>query len=93
MEQQIAAPIPKAGPSKPKKAKKLYSIRDVLKALHRPLIDNEIPYTSQDPEYIGSYQRAVTTVWNNMSEEDAEEVERIVEEWNKQGAPSEVQLR
>jgi len=28
-----------------------------------------------------------------MSEEDVEEAEEIVETWNKQGAPAEVQLK
>jgi hypothetical protein len=35
----------------------------------------------------------VTTVLKNMSEEDVEEAEEIVETWNKQGAPAEVQLK
>jgi hypothetical protein len=93
LEQQLVAPTPKAGPSKPKKRKELYTIRDVVKVLHRPLIDNEIPCTSKDPDYIGHYQRAVTTICNNMSEEEAQEVKGIVEQWNKEGAPPEVQLR
>jgi len=93
LETEVADPIPKAGPSKPKKAKKNYTIRDVLKELYRPLIDDAIPYKSSDAEYLGSYQKAVTTVWNNMSEEDADVVEAILEQWNKDGAPSPVQLK
>lgn len=42
---------------------------------------------------MGSYQKAVTTVLEKMSEEDVEELEKVVELWNKEGGPSDVQLK
>jgi hypothetical protein len=62
VEEEAVESKPKAGPSKSKKLKAVYTVRDVLKELYRPLIDMEIPFKSTDPEYLGSYQRAVTTV-------------------------------
>ena len=78
---------------KPTKLKQVYTIRDVIKQNHRSLVEAEIPHKSTDKDYIGSYQRAVTAVLKNMAEEDLEEAEEIVELWNKQGAPPEVQLK
>lgn len=46
-------------------------------------MEDEIPYKSMDKGYIGSYQRAVTIVPNNMSKEDIEEAEKILDLWNK----------
>lgn len=82
-----------SGESKPKKIKQVYNIRDVIKQQHRDLVEKEIPYKSTDKEYLGSYQRAVTTVFQNMTESELEEAEKMVELWNKQGAPPEVQLK
>lgn len=78
---------------KPTKVKGVYSIRDVIKKLHPELINAEIPHKSTDKEYIGSYQRAVTTVLGNLSEEDLEEAEKMREVWNQEGAPADVQLK
>ena len=78
---------------KPKKVKRVYNIRDVIKQNYKSLVENEIPYESTDKKYLGSYQKAVTKVLNNMSEEDLEEVENIVELWNKEGGPSDLQLK
>ena len=78
---------------KPKKLKQFYSLRDVIKENYRHLIDKEIPHQSGDKEYIAKFQAAVTTVLKNMSEEDLEEAEEIVEEWNTEGAPSDIQLK
>ena len=84
---------PEAPEAKPRKVKKAYSIRDVIKQHYRTLVEKEIPYKSTDKEYLGSYQRAVTTVLRNMTEEDLEEAQSIMERWNKDGAPSHVQLK
>lgn len=56
-------------------------------------MEKEIPYKASDKEYLGSYQRAVTTVLKNLSEEDLEEAQELVDEWNKEGAPADFQLR
>lgn len=78
---------------KPSKIKQIYTIRDVIKQNHRALVEAEILYKSTDKDYIGSYQRAVTTVHRNMSNIELEEAENVVDLWNKQGAPPEVQLK
>jgi hypothetical protein len=82
-----------SGVSKPKKTKKFYTIRDVIKQHYADRVGAQIPYKPNEKEYIGSYQRAVTTVLKNMTENDLEEAEKIVESWNAQGAPAEVQLK
>jgi hypothetical protein len=82
-----------SGDPKPKKIKQVYKIRDVIKQRHRDLVEAEIPYKSTDKEYLGSYQSAVTTVLQNMTESELEEAEEMVELWNAQGAPAEVQLK
>jgi hypothetical protein len=79
--------------SKPKKMKQVFTMRDVIKQNYKALIEKEIPFESNDKEYIGSYQRAVTTVLNNMSEEDQEEAQTILDLWNEQGPPPDVQLK
>jgi hypothetical protein len=81
------------GEPKPSKIKSVYTVRDVIKQHHRELVEAEIPYEPTDKEYIGRYQRAVTTVQNNMTKKELKEMEKIVETWNKQGAPAEVQLK
>lgn len=75
---------------KPKKVKKFYTARDVVKYKHRDLIDQEIALKSNDPNYIGGYQRAVTTVLNGL---DREEIEEVVEMWNEEGGPSGLQQK
>jgi len=90
---EVAEAKPKVEGRKPKKVKPIYTVRDVIKHHHRSLIDDEIPFNSGEPEYLARFQGATTTVLNNMSEEDLEEVENILEAWNKEGAPSEVQLK
>ena len=79
--------------TEPTKLKKIYSLRDVVKQVYRDLVEAEIPYRPTDPEYIGSYQRAVTTVIQNMAKRDIEEAEKIVESWNKRGPPLAVQRK
>ena len=71
----------------------MYSLRDVIKQNHRDRIEAEIPFKPTDKEYIGSYQKAVTTVLENMDDEDLEDAENLRDLWNEQGAPSEVQYK
>lgn len=78
---------------KPKKIKKTYNIRDVIKQNYRSLVENEIPFKSTDKEYLGSYQKAVSAVLDKMNEEELEEAQNVLESWNKEGGPSEVQLK
>jgi hypothetical protein len=75
------------------KLKQIYTIRDVIKQKHKTDVEAEIPYQHGDKKYIGSYQRAVTTVLKNLSKKDMREAEKMVELWNTQGPPSDVQLK
>ena len=81
------------GDQKPTKIKQVYTIRDVINQNYQALVQAEIPYQQSDKEYIGSYQRAVTTVHKNMTKKDLEEAEELVELWNRKGAPFDVQLK
>ena len=78
---------------KPKKVKQNYTIRDVIKQNYQSLIKDKIPFNPKEKEYIGSYQRAVMDVINEMDEDEQKEAERILEEWNKTRGPSGVQLK
>jgi hypothetical protein len=82
-----------SGDPKPKKIKQVYSLRDVIKQIHRDLIEAEIPHKPTDKAYIGSYQRAVTAVHRKMSKTQLKEAEKMVDLWNGKGAPAEVQLK
>lgn len=86
-------PVVESEDPKPKKAKQVYTIRDVIKQNYRSLIEENIPFKSTDKEYLGSYQKAVSTVVENMTEEDRQEADDLVELWNKNGAPSDMQLK
>lgn len=84
---------PQVDVKKPKKAKMVYTARDVIKYNHRELIDGEIALKSNDDRYLGGYQRAVTKVLEGMNDEEMEEIGNIVDTWNKEGAPSDLQLK
>jgi hypothetical protein len=60
---------------------------------YKDIIKGEIPYKPSDKEYIGSYQRAITTVLESLSKKDLKEAENIADLWNKEGAPPEIQLK
>lgn len=79
--------------TKPKKVKLIYTIRDVIKQQYRDLVEKEIPHKSTDKEYLGQYQKAVSKVLNNMSDDQKEEAENLLNSWNKDGAPREVQIK
>ena len=93
MLKKESAPATKDQEPIPKKVKKVYTIRDVIKQRYQTLVNEEIPFKSNEPEYLGSYQKAVTTVLNKMSKKDLEEAEKIVELWNEKGGPSDLQLK
>jgi len=78
---------------KPNKLKKVYTIRDVIKHKYVDLIKEQIPYKTNEKEYIGCYQRAVTTVQENMSKDDLKELEEIALRWSKEGVPEDVQRK
>lgn len=78
---------------KPRKVKQLYTIRDVIKQKYRPLIEEQIPYKPNEKKYLGSYQLAVSTVQNNMTEEELEAARETAELWSEEGAPPAVQLK
>lgn len=78
---------------KPRKIKKVYTVRDVVKQKHCSLINKEIPYNPQTKEYLGNYQRAVTTVLKEMDSDERKKLEELAESWNEEGAPREVQFK
>lgn len=65
----------------------------MIKQKYRELVETHIPYESSDKKYLSSYQQAVTTVLEEMSKDDLEAVQNIVDKWNDQGAPSDLQLK
>jgi hypothetical protein len=60
---------------------------------YRHLIEAQIPHEPKTTEYIAAYQGAVTKVIKNLDDDLQETVENLVEEWNKEGAPPELQLK
>jgi hypothetical protein len=60
---------------------------------YRDRVEAEIPHERNSKAFIACYQRAVTTVYQNMNEEELEEAEDTLEQWNKEGAPPEMQLK
>lgn len=78
---------------RPKKAKTTYNARDIIKYNHREKIDSEIAMKPNSKRYLGSYQRAVTTILAGMEDEEMEEIQNVVDLWNEEGAPSELQLK
>jgi hypothetical protein len=71
----------------------VYTIRDVVKQNYQSLIEEEIPFKPNEKEYLGRYQQAVSSVISNMSYDQLEDAEKIVDLWNAEGAPSDVQLK
>lgn len=78
---------------RPKKAKTTYNARDVIKYNHWEKIDSEIAIKPNSKRYLGAYQRAVTTILAGMEDEEMEEIQNVVDLWNEEGAPSELQLK
>lgn len=79
--------------AKPKNTRQVYTIRDVIKQNYQSLVDEQNPYKSNDKRYLSSYQLAVNAVIDNLDKEELDKVEKLVESWNKDGAPSELQLK
>jgi hypothetical protein len=78
---------------KPKKMKKVYTIRDVIIYNHRDLIEAENPMLPGDAKYIGSYQQAVKKVQENMDEDELSELGKTADLWTKEGAPADQVLK
>jgi len=78
---------------KPKKSKQKYNIRDVIRQLYRDRIEEEIPYDSNDPRHLGAYQKAVSTVHANMTEDELDEAGRTLESWHQEGVPRNMQVK
>jgi hypothetical protein len=93
IEDEVTEGAEPAEKPKPRKTKLIYTLRDVIKEHYRNLVEAEIPYKSSDKQYIASYQRAVTTVHEKMTDEDLQEANSILDEWNKDGGPTDVQLK
>lgn len=78
---------------KPKKVKMFYGPRDVIKQNYRDKIDEEINLKPNEYGYIRGYQKAVTTILEQLDDDEKEEVQRLVDLWNTEGGPSDVQLK
>lgn len=64
-----------------------------MKQRYRSLIDKEIPFAPQTKEYLGHYQRALTTVLERMDAGERQKLEELAQQWTKEGAPPEVQFK
>lgn len=42
---------------------------------------------------VGQYQSAVTSVYEDLGEQEREEIHKLVEKWNAEGPPQEVKSR
>jgi len=73
--------------------KQKYKIRDVIKEIYRERVKELIPVKYSDKSHIGSYQKALSTVCNNLTDEELEKAESILDTWNEQGAPADFKLK
>ena len=81
------------GQKKPKKVKMAYTVHNIVKQEYTDVILDKIPIPNSDKSFISHYQQAVTDVIKEMDDETLEKVEGQMEEWNKNGGPSDVQLK
>jgi hypothetical protein len=80
--------------SKPNKIKQVYNARDVVMQKYSGRVNNEIPFKPSDKGlYVSRYKNAVTTVLKGLDDEERNEVDKLVETWNKQGPPPDFQLK
>ena len=56
-------------------------------------MEEHIPFKTNDPQYISCYQKAVTAVHSEMTEEELAEAEEIAKEWSTQGSSREAKLK
>src|SRR6266481_69097 len=86
------------GPSKPRhppgaqKFLKTFGTRDAVASLFSNRVSAESRKASQDEpgstSYLTSYQTALTTIVQVLTEEEWEEAEKLAEKWNWEGAPA-----
>ena len=93
LQKKGSASTSEGGDPKPAKYKQFYTIRDVIKQRYWELVEDKIPYKLTEKEYLSSYQMAVTKVQNNMSEEDTNAIQKIVDSWNSEGPPADLKLK
>ncbi len=85
-------------PSKPchppgaQKFLKMFGTRDAVASLFSNRVSAETRKVSQDEpgstSYLASYQTALTTIVQVLTEEEREEAEKLAEKWNREGAPA-----
>ena len=70
---------------------KKYTIRDVVCAQYRPKISDLASQESQDKPgtsaYLAAYPHALTAIIQALNQEEMEAMEKLVEQWNEDGAP------
>ncbi|KAH9990726.1 hypothetical protein BJV77DRAFT_1068789 [Russula vinacea] len=81
--------VPKKGNKKP------FTIREVIKFTHKAQIYESISKqteaTSGQPEWLKLYPAALTTIIENLTEDELTEAERLAEEWTNDEVPRDVQ--
>ena len=81
--------VPKKGNKKP------FTIREVIKFTHKAQIYESISKqteaTSGQPEWLKLYPAALTTIIENLTEDELAEAERLAEEWTNDEVPRDVQ--
>ena len=74
-----------------KKYLKKYTIRDVVHAQYGPKISDLASQESQDKlgtsAYLAAYPHALTAIIQALTQEEIEVMEKLVEQWNEDGAP------
>jgi hypothetical protein len=79
-----------------KKFGRVMGIRDAVKSLRQPAIDNLLAtkgINCGDKTYLPAYPAAVTELLEGMSDHEKEEMKKVAERWNREGAPTDVQAK
>ena len=66
---------------------------DVIKKKYGDRVKEKIPFQPGETQFVANYQRAVTTVVNEMDDEERKNAEELVDSWNKDGPPGAYQLK
>lgn len=72
---------------KPPREKARYTIRDVAKVLHKEAIRAKVgmEHTPGTGDYLAQYPGALTSVMEDLTDEQIEEAEEMRDRWNVEG--------
>lgn len=65
----------------------------MIKKKYGDRVKDKIPFQPGETQFVANYQRAVTTVVNEMDDEERKNAEELVDSWNKDGPPGAYQLK